>query len=80
MNDTRDLKARIEQLVRDEIAPALQLDRDAVAVVDVSEGIVQLRLGSFCAGCPSTIMSIIMGLETELRQRLPEVAYVELIT
>ena len=74
-----DLKARVRRILIEEVAPALALNGSSVEVCDVSDGVVQLRLGSVCSGCPSTIMAVIMGLEQELRQRLPEVEYVELL-
>ena len=40
---------------------------------------VQVRLSNLCASCPSTIMTVVMGLEQELRQRIPEIEYLEAI-
>jgi Fe-S cluster biogenesis protein NfuA len=74
-----DLKERVARFLLDEVAPALELDPAGIEVCEVSGGVVQLRLGRVCAGCPSTIMAVILGLEQELRQRLPEVEYVELL-
>ncbi len=74
-----DLKARVARVLVEEAAPALQLDGSAIEVCDVTDGVVQLRLGSACAACPGTILAVIMGLEQELRQRLPEVEYVEVL-
>jgi Fe-S cluster biogenesis protein NfuA len=73
-----ELKDRVAQVIAEEIGPALDLDTGAVEVVAVDGGVVQVRLGA-CAGCPSTVMTIIMGLEHELRQRIPEVEYLEAV-
>jgi Fe-S cluster biogenesis protein NfuA len=72
-----DLKERVIQVLAEEVGPALNLDGAAIEVVDVTDGVVQVRLSNLCAGCPSTIMTIVMGLEQELRQRLPEIEYLE---
>jgi Fe-S cluster biogenesis protein NfuA len=72
-----DLKARVGQILKEEIAPALHLDAGAIEVVSIEDGVAQVRLGAACGGCPSTIMSVIMGIEQELRQRVPEVEYLE---
>jgi len=72
-----DLKERVVQILAEEVGPALNLDGTAIEVVDVTEGVVQVRLSNVCAGCPSTIMTVVMGLEQELRQRLPEIEYLE---
>ena len=75
---SEELKARVLRVLREEVAPALQLDGDAIEVGDVSGGVVQVRLGGLCAGCPSTVMVVVMELEQELRRRLPEVEYLEI--
>jgi Fe-S cluster biogenesis protein NfuA len=76
---SEDLKARVAQVLAEEVAPALHFD-GTLEVSDVSEGVVQLRLrGIFRGGCPSTIWAVVNGLEQELRQRFPEVEYVELL-
>ena len=74
-----DLKARVEAVLRSEVAPALELDGTAIEVLDVSAGIVQLRLNGACAGCPATIWTLIQGIEHELRLRIPEVEYLEAV-
>jgi Fe-S cluster biogenesis protein NfuA len=73
------LKDRVATILRDEIAPALAMDGSEIEVIDVTDGIVQLRLGGICSGCPATIQAVIFNLETELRQRLPEVEYLEVV-
>ena len=75
--DGPHLKERVERILKEEIAPALSLDPAGIEVIDVSAGVAQVRLGEVCAGCPSTIMTIITGIEQELRQRVPEIEYLE---
>ena len=58
---------------------ALQLDGTAIEVLDVRGGVVQLRLGGVCGGCPGTILAVVMGLEQELRRRVPGVEYLEAV-
>jgi len=79
MNDAVDLETRIARTLKEEVAPVLQLDGNGIEVCGVDNGIVQVRLGNICAGCPSTIMAVVNGLEQELRQRIPEVEYLEVI-
>ncbi|HZT80094.1 MAG TPA: NifU family protein [Gemmataceae bacterium] len=76
---TATLKERLERLIAEEIAPALQLDVSQIEVVDVADGVARLRLGAVCASCPSTVMFVINGIEQELRKRLPEIDYVEVV-
>ena len=74
-----DLKGRVARLLREEVAPALHLDGSAIEVLDVRDGVAQVRLGGVCAGCPGTIMSVLMGLEQELRRHVPEIDYLEAV-
>ncbi len=78
-NTEQTLMERVRSALADEIAPALQLDGTAIEVLDVSDGVVRVRLGGVCNGCPSTIMSVVMGIEQELRRRLPEIEYLEAV-
>jgi Fe-S cluster biogenesis protein NfuA len=73
------LKERVARILTEEVAPALQLDSSALEVCDVSGGVVRVRLGGVCAGCPNTLMAVIMGLEQELRRRMPEVEFLEVV-
>jgi Fe-S cluster biogenesis protein NfuA len=78
MPDT-DLKTRVVNVLKAEVAPALELDGAGIEVLDVTDGIVRLRLNGACAGCPATIMSLIFSLEQELRARIPEIEYLEAV-
>lgn len=73
------LRDRVEHALRIEIAPALMLDGNGIEVLDVSDGIAQVRLTGACAGCPATIMTVITSLEDELRKRVPEVEVLEAV-
>lgn len=74
-----ELRARVESALRDDIAPALRLDPAEIEVLDVSDGVAQVRLGGACAGCPATIMTVIGSLEAELRKKVPEVEVIEAV-
>jgi Fe-S cluster biogenesis protein NfuA len=74
-----ELKARIARVLVEEVRPALQMDGGDVEVVNIDRGVVQVRLLGTCGGCPSTTMAVIMGIEQELRKRVPEVEYLEAV-
>jgi Fe-S cluster biogenesis protein NfuA len=59
--------------VLDEIRPALQADGGDVELVGVKDGIVSVRLTGACGGCPMSTMTLKMGIERLLKQKLPEV-------
>lgn len=59
------------------IRPALQADGGDVELVDVSDdGVVSVRLTGACGSCPMSTMTLKMGVERTLRDRLPEVTEV----
>ena len=49
-----DLRSRVEHVLKTEVAPALLLDGNGIEVLDVSDGIAQVRLSGACAGCGET--------------------------
>jgi hypothetical protein len=48
-------------------------------VVVFVEGVARIRLNGVCGCCPSTVMTVIMGIEQELRKHVPEVRYLEAV-
>ena len=55
------------------IRPALLADGGDVELVDVSVGVVTLRLSGACAGCPMAAMTLQQGIERVLREQVPEI-------
>ena len=61
-------------VVIDLIRPAVQADGGDIELVDVLEdGTVHIRFHGACNGCPSSTMTLHMGLERNLRDRIPQV-------
>ena len=59
------------------IRPAVQADGGDIELVDVSgDGVVQIRFHGACHGCPSSTMTLQMGIERNLREKVPEVTAV----
>lgn len=74
-----ELKDRVAKVVTEDISPMLAMDGGRVEVVAVEDGVVQVRLHGTCASCPSTVYAVLMGVEEELRKRIPEVQYLEAV-
>ena len=55
------------------IRPVLQADGGDVELVDVSDGVVSLRLTGACDGCPMAATTLKMGIERLLKEEIPEV-------
>jgi Fe-S cluster biogenesis protein NfuA len=69
----------VARVLAQEVGPAMAMNGTTFAVIDFNDGVVRLRLGGGCCGCPSTIMAVLTGIEQELRKRIPEVEYLELV-
>jgi Fe-S cluster biogenesis protein NfuA len=65
------------ETVLDEMRPYLMSDGGNVEVVDIDGPIVKLRLQGACGSCPSSTMTLRMGIERRLREQIPEIAEVE---
>ena len=60
--------------VIDEIRPYLKADGGDAELVEVSEdGIVKLRLLGACGHCPMSIMTLKMGIEKRIKEKVPEI-------
>lgn len=66
----------VEQVL-DEMRPYLMADGGNVELVDIDGPIVKLRLQGACGSCPSSAMTLKMGIERRLREIIPEIAEVE---
>jgi len=75
--ETRPLRERVEEII-DRIRVAVQADGGDLELVDVTDdGVVKIRLHGACVGCPSSSLTLHMGVERNLRERIPEVVSVE---
>jgi Fe-S cluster biogenesis protein NfuA len=62
------------ETVLDELRPYLISDGGNVELVELDGPVVKLRLQGACGSCPSSTMTLRMGIEREM---IPEIAEVE---
>jgi Fe-S cluster biogenesis protein NfuA len=63
------------------IRPAVQSDGGDLELVDITpDGVVQIRLHGACVGCPSSTMTLQVGIERNLKAHIPEVRGVQPVT
>lgn len=65
------------ETVLDELRPYLMADGGNVELAEIEGPIVKLKLQGACGSCPSSAMTLKMGIERRLRERIPEIAEVE---
>jgi Fe-S cluster biogenesis protein NfuA len=74
---TPTLFDRVRQVI-DRIRPAVQSDGGDLELVEVTgAGVARIRLHGACIGCPSSAMTLQMGVERNIREKVPEVVAVE---
>lgn len=68
------MKEKVKEILN-QVRPALQADGGDVELVDVDEenGVVKVRLMGACRGCPMSQLTLQMGIERELKDKVPEV-------
>ncbi|MGF1497883.1 MAG: NifU family protein [Elainellaceae cyanobacterium] len=77
MPQTMELTPANVETVLDELRPYLMADGGNVELVELDGPIVRLRLQGACGSCPSSTMTLRMGIERKLRESIPEIAEVE---
>ena len=73
ISDPRALTIENVERVLDELRPYLMADGGNVEVVEIDGPIVKVRLQGACGSCPSSTMTLKMGIERKLREAIPEV-------
>jgi len=75
-----DILDRIERTL-DTLRPYIASHRGSVEVVDFddAEGALLLRLGGHCHGCSASTITLKQGIETRLKELVPEVKRVDAI-
>ncbi len=66
-------KDNVEKVL-DEVRPFLLADGGNVEVVELDGPIVKVRLQGACGSCPSSTMTLKMGIERKLREMIPEIS------
>jgi Fe-S cluster biogenesis protein NfuA len=72
-----ELTTQNVETVLDEMRPYLMADGGNVELVELDGPVVKLRLQGACGSCPSSTMTLRMGIERRLREMIPEIAEVE---
>eukprot|EP00465_Bigelowiella_longifila_P010007 CAMPEP_0185251792 /NCGR_PEP_ID=MMETSP1359-20130426/1111_1 /TAXON_ID=552665 /ORGANISM="Bigelowiella longifila, Strain CCMP242" /LENGTH=254 /DNA_ID=CAMNT_0027833815 /DNA_START=6 /DNA_END=770 /DNA_ORIENTATION=- len=78
-DDDDEVVAMIKELLESRIRPAVQEDGGDIAYRGFEDGIVKVQLQGSCVGCPSSSVTLKMGIENMLKHYIPEVNAVEAI-
>ncbi len=74
--DLRERVGRVINLMR----PAVQSDGGDLELVEVTaDGTVRIRFHGACVGCPSSSITLQVGIERNLKEHVPEVRAVQAV-
>jgi Fe-S cluster biogenesis protein NfuA len=63
---------RVQELLDEMVRPALQGDGGDITLIKVDDRDIHVRLVGACSTCPSSIMTMKMGVEALLREEFPQ--------
>ena len=75
MNDTKKLVEKALEKIR----PLLQRDGGDIELVEVTDGVVKVRLTGACKGCPMSQMTLKQGVEKLLLKEVPGLKEVQAV-
>jgi Fe-S cluster biogenesis protein NfuA len=68
-----EIVGQIKELLDTRVRPAVAQDGGDITFHGFDQGIVYLHMQGACAGCPSSTLTLKMGIENLLRHYIPEV-------
>jgi len=69
---TDETSKRIEEILEQYVKPAVEKDGGSIRFRSFRNGVVKVAMGGACSGCPSTTVTLKNGVETLLKQMLPD--------
>jgi Fe-S cluster biogenesis protein NfuA len=64
-------RERVEAVL-DRVRPFMQADGGDIELIDINGNSADVRLKGMCAGCPSAHMTLYLGVESAIREEIPE--------
>ncbi|MFT4151583.1 MAG: NifU family protein [Paracoccaceae bacterium] len=75
-DEDTDIVRQIKELLDTRVRPAVAQDGGDITFHGFDRGVVYLHMQGACAGCPSSTLTLKMGIENLLRHYIPEVTEV----
>ena len=73
MENKEEIIEQIKQLIEEKIQPAVAQDGGMIIFEDFKDGVVFVSMVGACSGCPSSSITLKMGIEQMLMHYIPEV-------
>ena len=72
-DDDDDITAKIRVILERDVRPYVEQDGGEINFAGYKDGVVEVVLQGACAGCPSSSITLKMGIEARLKDEIPEV-------
>ena len=66
----------LERILEEDIQPYVARDGGEITFAGFQNGVVEVYLQGACSGCPSSAITLKMGIEARLKEEIPEVVEV----
>ena len=71
------MEEQVKEILEKEIKPALAADGGSIEFVGLEgDGVVKVKLQGACVGCPGAQMTLQMGVERILKEKIPGIKQV----
>ena len=70
--DESETVKKIKAILDSEIRPAIAMDGGDCEFVEYTDGVLTLRMQGACSNCPSSVMTLKMGIENRLKEEIPD--------
>ena len=64
-------RERVEEVL-ERVRPFMRADGGDIELVEITGNSADVKLTGLCAGCPSAHLTLYLGVETALREEIPE--------
>lgn len=71
-----EIRRTVQEILDQQINPAVQSHGGQIELLDVQKNVVYIRMHGGCQGCASSQLTLKLGVEQSVRQRIPQVGAV----
>lgn len=71
--EDQEIEKKIREILDNEIRPAVAMDGGDITFGKYEDGVVYLSLQGACSSCPSSTATLKIGVETRIKELIPEV-------
>ncbi len=68
-----EIVGKIKRILENEIRPYVAQDGGEITFASYRDGVVEVFLQGACEGCPSSTVTLRMGIESRLKEEIPEI-------